>query len=58
MLEMTLKPMNRVDMNLRVKQKRDPKSKQSKTKHLKNKEGVESLLVVFVFCLFSQDSKK
>lgn len=54
MLEMTLKPINRADKNVRVKRKRDPKSKQSKTKHLKNKERVESLLVVFVFCLFLQ----
>lgn len=35
---------------LRVKRKRDPKCKQSKTKHMKIKEGVESLLVAFVFC--------
>lgn len=62
MLEMTLKSTNFANMNVRVRQKRDPKSKQSKTEHFfLNEEGwvhISGLLHDFYFCKASKKKKR
>ena len=59
MLEMTLKSTNSANMNVRVRQKRDPKPKQSKTEHFyKMRRGGFMLVVFYTFFIFARHLKK